>query len=243
MFRFFRQIRQRLLTDNKFSKYLLYAVGEILLVVIGILIALQIDNANEYSKQKQQLSKYEENMVSELRDDLTMLRGLDSLNSAKIEKILDYISYFKNPDRDADTVIQKMYDIRYDGAVYRSIAYTIDEIINTGNLSLFSPAKKTAILELRAIQEFYEKNRVEVEQKWVLSNLEFENAIDLVSFNGLPTDKIKDIKDWRSNLSSDQYRLFNNKALAELRLYYFRTDQNNKMRTHSQKLLNLLENN
>ena len=47
MIRFFRQIRQRLLTDNKFSKYLLYAVGEILLVVIGILIALQVDNWNE----------------------------------------------------------------------------------------------------------------------------------------------------------------------------------------------------
>ncbi len=50
MLRFFRQIRQRLLTDNKFSKYLLYAVGEILLVVIGILIALQIDNWNEERK-------------------------------------------------------------------------------------------------------------------------------------------------------------------------------------------------
>ena len=47
MLRFFRQIRQRLLTNNKFSKYLLYAVGEILLVVIGILIALQVNNWNE----------------------------------------------------------------------------------------------------------------------------------------------------------------------------------------------------
>ena len=47
MLRFFRQIRQRLLTENKFSKYLLYAVGEILLVVIGILIALQVNNWNE----------------------------------------------------------------------------------------------------------------------------------------------------------------------------------------------------
>jgi hypothetical protein len=52
MLRFFRQIRQRLLTDNKFSKYLLYAVGEILLVVIGILIALQIDNWNEERKMR-----------------------------------------------------------------------------------------------------------------------------------------------------------------------------------------------
>ena len=47
MIKFFRKIRQRLLTENKFSKYLLYAIGEIILVVIGILIALQINNANE----------------------------------------------------------------------------------------------------------------------------------------------------------------------------------------------------
>ena len=45
--RFLNRIRQRLLTDNKFSKYLLYAIGEILLVVIGILIALQLDNWND----------------------------------------------------------------------------------------------------------------------------------------------------------------------------------------------------
>ena len=52
MLRFFRQIRQRLLTDNKTGKYLLYAIGEILLVVIGILIALQIDNWNESRKTR-----------------------------------------------------------------------------------------------------------------------------------------------------------------------------------------------
>jgi hypothetical protein len=52
MLRFFRQIRQRLLTDNKFSKYLLHAVGVILLVVIGILIAIQVDNWNEWSNMK-----------------------------------------------------------------------------------------------------------------------------------------------------------------------------------------------
>lgn len=50
MIKFFRKIRQQLLTDNKFSKYLLYAVGEIVLVVIGILIALNINNWNEHTK-------------------------------------------------------------------------------------------------------------------------------------------------------------------------------------------------
>jgi sensor domain CHASE-containing protein len=46
MIKFFRKIRQRLLTENKFSKYLIYAIGEIVLVVIGILIALSINNSN-----------------------------------------------------------------------------------------------------------------------------------------------------------------------------------------------------
>ena len=52
MLRFFRQIRQGLLTQNKFSKYLLYAVGEILLVVIGILIALWVNDWNEGKKEQ-----------------------------------------------------------------------------------------------------------------------------------------------------------------------------------------------
>ncbi len=51
MIKFFRKIRQNLLTENKFSKYLFYAIGEILLVVIGILIALNVNNLNESQKQ------------------------------------------------------------------------------------------------------------------------------------------------------------------------------------------------
>ena len=50
MIKFFRKIRQRLLSENKPSKYLLYALGEILLIVIGILVALQINIWNENRK-------------------------------------------------------------------------------------------------------------------------------------------------------------------------------------------------
>ena len=47
MIKFFRKIRQQLLNESKFKKYLLYAIGEIILVVIGILIALAINNNNQ----------------------------------------------------------------------------------------------------------------------------------------------------------------------------------------------------
>lgn len=66
MLRYFRQLRQRLLTENKVSKYLLYALGEILLVVIGILIALQVDNWN----QERQSKKFEHKLLSELIETL-----------------------------------------------------------------------------------------------------------------------------------------------------------------------------
>jgi hypothetical protein len=52
MIKFFRKIRQNLLNKNKIGKYLLYAIGEVLLVVIGILIALQLNNQNELRKQR-----------------------------------------------------------------------------------------------------------------------------------------------------------------------------------------------
>lgn len=66
MIKFFRKIRKQLLTENKFSKYLIYAIGEIILVVIGILIALSINNWNEYQKER----KSERLILSEIRNNL-----------------------------------------------------------------------------------------------------------------------------------------------------------------------------
>ena len=50
--RFFNRIQKQLAKENKFFEYSRYAIGEILLVVIGILIALQIDNWNEWRKDR-----------------------------------------------------------------------------------------------------------------------------------------------------------------------------------------------
>lgn len=66
MIKFFRRIRQQLLTENKFSKYLLYAIGEILLVVVGILIALQINNNNEDRKAR----KFEITILENIQEDI-----------------------------------------------------------------------------------------------------------------------------------------------------------------------------
>ena len=66
MIKFFRNIRRRLLRENRFTKYLLYAVGEIILVVIGILIALQINNWNENRKEQRKAAQLHEQLYNEL---------------------------------------------------------------------------------------------------------------------------------------------------------------------------------
>ena len=57
MIKFFRKIRQKLLSENKFRNYLIYALGEILLVMVGILLALQVNNWNENRKTNEQESE------------------------------------------------------------------------------------------------------------------------------------------------------------------------------------------
>ncbi|MCG8373771.1 MAG: hypothetical protein MI700_09570 [Balneolales bacterium] len=57
MTRFFRDIRRRLIVPGNFRKYLIYAIGEILQVVIGILIALQASNRNTFFQQAREVQK------------------------------------------------------------------------------------------------------------------------------------------------------------------------------------------
>ena len=70
MIPFFRKIRKKLADDNKPLKYLRYAIGEIVLVVIGILIALQINNWNQEKKEKQKEIAYIKSLIDDINSDV-----------------------------------------------------------------------------------------------------------------------------------------------------------------------------
>ena len=85
MIKFFRRIRKNLLSENRFSKYLLYAIGEIVLVVVGILIALQINNWNEdraalkyQNVVLDEIRRALEGDIQSYRDNLDILKEVDS---------------------------------------------------------------------------------------------------------------------------------------------------------------------
>lgn len=79
MIKFFRQIRQSFLTKNKFGKYLLYAVGEIILVFIGIFMALQFNNWNEEKK-----------IQKNIQTTLNLLKDEINTNKMSISNVKDY---------------------------------------------------------------------------------------------------------------------------------------------------------
>ena len=76
MIKFFRKIRQDLLSEGKTGKYLKYAFGEVVLVVIGILIALQINNWNQLKQYKSELSSHLNTTLENITDDEIQLMEL-----------------------------------------------------------------------------------------------------------------------------------------------------------------------
>ena len=131
MIKFFRRIRQKLLTENKFSKYLVYAIGEIILVVIGILIALQINNWNESQKEEKKQIYY----LNSLKSDL-------EANRAEFERV---INWSKTTISNADSVIRISQTSLNDVDLKR----LTNQILNAGNYSIFNN-KSSTVRELMA---------------------------------------------------------------------------------------------
>ena len=75
MIKFFRNIRQQLLTENKIGRYLKYAIGEVALVVIGILIALTVNNNNEQRKTEEKITSIFEEIFNEISFDISKING------------------------------------------------------------------------------------------------------------------------------------------------------------------------
>ena len=136
MIRFLRKVRHKLVTDNKVGKYLIYALGEIILVVIGILIAVAINN----SQQNKVLQKKEQTYLKGLKSEfvtsrlkLAELIDVNKQNYLGAKKILEDIS---NP---STTLTEK----EFSELLFKSFSFDIsfnannsllNEMINSGSL-------------------------------------------------------------------------------------------------------------
>ncbi len=175
MINFFRKIRQRLLTENKVSKYLLYAIGEIVLVMVGILLALQVNNWNEESKNTSSEIKTMMGLVEEFK-----------INHARLTFVIDrkqlaenaLRNYLKTITSDSLSQIQKSKFHRPDYAGFNwTPSYSIlNSSLSTGMIDHF---KNDSLKHLLTGWNDYVSDYKEIElmfmDKFVPELLDIEN--------------------------------------------------------------------
>jgi len=194
MIKFFRNIRKSLLNEGKTSKYFKYAIGEIILVVVGILIALQINNWNEAQTEKRVLNTQLTNLIDDLKLDSTRLYILDTISNFRYHSINyllkmagsnpyvrvdSLIEYTYNPSEIWKEKIPDAYDKNFiqlafywSGRIGRHSvnANAINELNNTGNLSNIKQDLKIQINEYYNAWSFYFNDEAEkYKEYWDLS--------------------------------------------------------------------------
>lgn len=122
MIKFFRRIRRQLHTENKFSKYLLYAIGEIILVVIGILIALSINNWNEQRKENKQVVAFLNRLIPEIDSNIYEI----NINIARVDSIVN----------SAKTLLNMFHKPSVENIKNKDINPAINYILNTTGIDL-----------------------------------------------------------------------------------------------------------
>jgi hypothetical protein len=146
MIKFFRKIRQNLVMENKTSKYFKYAIGEIILVVIGILIALQINNWNEKKQERIKEQAFLKEINLDFKSNKSQLDSIISYNKVSLHagsRLLEIIGSFnlKNPERNDSNAHFADSIQYYNNLVWRNKSFNpkngaVEALLNSSSFDL-----------------------------------------------------------------------------------------------------------
>ena len=154
MIKFFRKIRQNLLSEGKTGRYLKYAIGEIILVVVGILIALSINNWNEENKSKIKSREYCEKLISDLVTDTININHLTNNCEQIQEGIKVYFDYFEQGNNPLSDLIDSSKSVQWKFFRYLPVNYTFVDMQSSGNTDLLNEEQRRSLIELSNSQKF-----------------------------------------------------------------------------------------
>lgn len=143
MIRIIRQLRRDLIMSDKTRKYFLYAIGEIALVVIGILIALQINNWNEYRIEREMERDLLIQLKSEYESNLEQLDEKITMRSNMTDAAMRLMAYIDDPDISNEDSIYTYIDVTLIVPTFDPI---VNDIISSGRIQLIQNNELRSIL-------------------------------------------------------------------------------------------------
>lgn len=250
MIKFFRKIRQNLLSESKFSKYLIYAIGEIILVVIGILIALQINNWNEKQKEEKSELLILKTLQKDFIENKKMYSEIVDKQQFVIDNCKSLIKCFENKDVEykRDSIGTFIYYGAFNYYRAEPILGSYEALIGSGDLKILTNEtlkSKLALFSSEINQGFED----EISAMNLLNTLndEFSSIgtlfLDHKLRNSMGLGKLKENIEIKDKTISDLYQNSNilhslaMKTGAELN----RLKLHIKMLDYSIEILNLIE--
>ena len=177
MIGFFRRIRKKLADDNQVIKYSRYAVGEIVLVMVGILLALQVNNWNEYRKDRIQEQEVLEQLKKEYESNLEQLDSKITMRKTIIASSRKLLKYIDDPGSvNSDSIL---YNLARGGMrpTYDPIK---NDLVSSNKLSLIQNNK------LRILLSQWESNYHQVnEEEWFWRDYVVNTRIPFLAENNL----------------------------------------------------------
>ena len=158
MIKFFRKIRQNSLSEGKTRKYLKYAIGEIILVVIGILIALQINNWNENNKLEAKKQDYYQQLLADLKKDKEFsTKTIEQFNKLR-EEYDNYRNEFYSKNLTVKEVYEKLLNLNLESVSITFSSNTTETLQNSGEIVLIPSEIRNELIDLKNFQNTIKAN-------------------------------------------------------------------------------------
>ncbi len=215
MFNFLRRIRQKVISENHFRKYLLYATGEIVLVVIGILIALQVNEWNQYRKDQKEEQAILKNLKSEFLQNKATLQEVQEILHNSQKSSIDLMNLMNK-----DHLI--LEQINLDSLIFWTVEYypfnpsnnVFSDLVQSGRLQLLeNDSLRNTIFTWSTELENY-RNSFEEYQNFVENHM-LGYYIDHIALKNV--DQYGPLQ-WRetSSFPSDHYEMFKDRKYENL---------------------------
>lgn len=135
MLKFFRKVRKQLIAEKKISNYLLYALGEIVLVVIGILIALAINNANEQRIKREKEQVYLRGLKEEFETSKFKLEELIKVNKNSYNAATEIVKIMDQKESPSEKKLSELFVTAFAYDIFFNPNNSLlNEMINSGSL-------------------------------------------------------------------------------------------------------------